>query len=54
MAAAAGNLYITLVITETKIELNFLKNQFYLNGYNIPYRHDHDTNTMFVMTLNCI
>ena len=33
-----------LLITETKIDSTFPVNQFYLNGYNIPYRNDGNTN----------
>ena len=42
MAAVSGNIDI-LLITETKIDFTFPANQFYLNGYNVPYRNDRDT-----------
>ena len=43
MAAVSGNIDI-LLITETKIDSTFPVNQFYLNGYNVPYRNDRNTN----------
>ena len=43
MAAVAGNIHI-LLITETKMDSTFPENQFYLNGCNVPYRHDRNTN----------
>ena len=43
MAAVARNIDI-LLITETKIDSTFPVNHFYLNGYNVPYRHDRNTN----------
>ena len=43
VATVAGNIYI-LLITETKLDSIFPVNQFYLNGYNIPYRQDCKTN----------
>ena len=43
MAADAENIDISL-ITETKIEYTFPVNQFYLNGCNLPYRHDRNNN----------
>ena len=43
MAAVAGNIDI-LLITETKIGSTFPVNQFFLNGCNLPYRHDRNTN----------
>ena len=55
MEAIAGNMDISL-ITETKIDSTFPVNQFYPNGYNVPYRNDRNTNCggiwfMFAMTL---
>ena len=55
MAAVSGNIDI-LLTTETKIDSTFPVNQFYLNGYNIPYRNDRHTNgggilVLFAMTL---
>ena len=38
MAAVAGNIDI-LSITETKIDSAIPVNQFYLNGYNVPFRY---------------
>ena len=50
MAAVAGNIDI-LSITETKIDSGFPVNQFYLNGYNVPFRHKTLTLTFtFAMT----
>ena len=43
MAAVLGNIDI-LLITETKIDSTFPMNQFYLNGYNVPYRNYRKTN----------
>ena len=43
MAAVLGNFDI-LLITETKIDSTFPANQFYLNGYNVHYRNDGNTN----------
>ena len=43
MAAVAENIDI-LLITETKIDSTFPVKQFYLNGYNVPYRSDRNTN----------
>ena len=43
MVAVSGNIDI-LLITETKIDSTFPVNQFYLNGYNVPYRNDRNTN----------
>ena len=43
MAAVLGNIDI-LLITETKIDSTFPVNQFYFNGYNVPYRNDRNTN----------
>ena len=43
MAAVSGNIDI-LMITETKIDSTFPVNQFYLNGYNVLYRNDRNTN----------
>ena len=43
MAAVSGNIDI-LLITETKIDSTFPMNQFYLNGYNVPYRNYRKTN----------
>ena len=43
MAAVSGNIDI-LLITETKIDSTFPINQFYFNGYNVPYRNDRNTN----------
>ena len=48
MAAVAGNIDI-LLITETKIGSKFPVNQFYLNGYNIPYRYDRNTNSASIL-----
>ena len=42
-AAVAGNIDI-LLITETKMDSTFPLKQFYVNGYNVPYRHDRNTN----------
>ena len=42
IAALSGNTEI-LLITETKIDTTIPVNQFYLNGYNVPYRNDHNT-----------
>ena len=42
-AAVAGNIDI-LLITETKMDSTFPLNQFYVNGYNVPYRHELNTN----------
>ena len=42
MASVAKNIDI-LLITEFKIDSTFPVNQFYLNGYNVPYRHDRNT-----------
>ena len=55
MAVVAGNIDI-LLITETKINSTFPVNQFYLNGYNVPYKHDRNTDgggilVMFAMAL---
>ena len=36
IAAVSGNIDISL-IAETKIDSTFRVNQFYLNGYNVPY-----------------
>ena len=50
MAAVVGNIDI-LSITETKIDSAFPVNQFYLNGYNVPFRHKTLTLTFtFAMT----
>ena len=43
MAAVSGNIDI-LLINETKIDSTFPVNQFYFNGYNVPYRNDRNTN----------
>ena len=43
VAAVAENIYI-LLITETKLDSIFPVNQFYVNGYNVPYRQDRNTN----------
>ena len=43
MAAVAENIDI-LLITETEIDSTFPANQFYLNGHNVPYRNDRNTN----------
>ena len=43
MAVVSGNIDI-LMITETKIDSTVPVNQFYLNGYNVPYRNDRNTN----------
>ena len=43
MAAVSGNIDI-LLITEAKIDSTFPANQFYLNGYNVPYRNDRNNN----------
>ena len=43
MAAVLGNFDI-LLITETKIDSTFPANQFYLNGYDVHYRNDGNTN----------
>ena len=43
MAAVSGNIDI-LLITETKLDSIFPVNQFYLNGYNVPYRNDRNNN----------
>ena len=43
MAAVLRNFDI-LLITETKIDSTFPANQFYLNGYNVHYRNDSNTN----------
>ena len=43
MASVAKNIDI-LLITETKIASTFPVNHFYLNGYNVPYRNDRNTN----------
>ena len=43
MAAVSGNIEI-LLITETKIDSTFPVNHFSLNGYNVPYRNDRNTN----------
>ena len=55
MVVVAGNIDI-LLITETKIDSTFPVNQFYLNGYNVSYKHDRNTGgggilVMFAMTL---
>ena len=42
MVAVSGNINV-LLITETKIDSTFPVNQFYLNGYNVPYRNDRNT-----------
>ena len=52
MAAFSGNIDI-LLITETKIDSAFPVNQFYLNGYNIPYRNDHNTNSGGILVYIC-
>ena len=44
MTAVSGNIDI-LLITETKIDSTFPVNQSYLNGYNVPYRNDRNTNS---------
>ena len=48
MAAVAENIEI-LLITETKIDSTFSTNQFYINGCNIPYRHDLNTNSSGIL-----
>ena len=52
MAAVAENIEI-LLITETKIDSTFSTNQFYINGYNIPYRHDRNTNSSGILAYAC-
>ena len=43
MAAVSGNIDILLII-ETKIDSTFPLNQFYLNGYDVTCKNDHNTN----------
>ena len=52
MTAVSGNIDI-LLITETKIDSTFPVNQFYLNGYNIPYRNDRNTNGGGILVYIC-
>ena len=42
MAAVTENIDV-LLITEINLS-TFPETQFYLNGYNVPYRHDRNTN----------
>ena len=52
MEAVSGNIDI-LLITETKIDSTFLVNQFYVNGYNVPYRNDRNTNGGSILVYIC-
>ena len=52
MAAIMGNIGI-LLITETKLDSTFPDSQFYLNGYNGPFRHDCNTNGGGILVYVC-
>ena len=52
MAAVAGDTDI-LLTTETKIDSTFPINQFYLNGCNVPYSNDCNTNGGGILVYVC-
>ena len=52
IAAVSGNIDI-LLIAETKIDSTFHVNKFYLNGYNVPYRNDHNNNGGGILVYIC-
>ena len=52
MVAVAGNIDI-LLIGETKIDFAFPESQFYLSGYDIPYRHACNPNVGGILVYVC-